>query len=249
MLASALVLAIPASWADEAGTLSMGTSVNYSTGKYGTPTSTNITSIPFNVAYDKGPWTLKLSVPYVRITGASDVVVGVGKTSTSAPVIRTASGLGDVVAAATYNFYNDAASQFGADVTGKIKFGTADKAKGLGTGENDYSVMLDVYKKVNQITFFGGVGYAVLGSTAAIPLKNVFNVTAGSSLKLDDKSSLGLAYDYRQKSSLTSAAQSELTAFYAYKFNKSWKSQAYLLKGFSDGSPDLGGGISLVHAF
>lgn len=250
MLASALVLAAQTCWADDAGALSVGTSVNYSSGKYGAPTSTNITSVPFNVAYDKGPWTLKLSVPYVRITGPSDVVAGLGrKTSTATSVIRTASGLGDVVTAATYNFYSDAASQVGADVTGKVKFGTGDSTKGLGTGRNDYSVMLDAYKKLNQVTFFGGVGYAVLGSTTAIPLRNVFNVTAGSTFKVDDKSSVGFAYDYRQKSSATSAAQSEMTAFYAHKFDKSWKTQAYLLKGFSNGSPDWGGGVSLGYAF
>ena len=250
ILASALVLAVQTCWAEEAGALSIGTSVNYSSGKYGTPSSTDITSVPLNVAYDKGPWTFKLSVPFVRITGPSDVVVGLGrKNSTATPVVRTASGLGDIVTAATYNFYSNAESQVGADVTGKIKFGTGDSAKGLGTGENDYSVMLDAYKKLNQVTFFGGVGYTVPGSTTAIPLSNVFNVTAGTTFKVNDKSSLGFAYDYRQQSSATSAAQSELTAFYAHKFNKSWKTQAYFLKGFSDASPDWGAGLSVGYSF
>jgi hypothetical protein len=247
--AGALLLAFQACWADDNGAFSIGTSANYSSGKYGAATSTNITSIPLNVAYDKGPWTFKASVPYVGITGPSDVIVGIGKTSTTASAVRTASGLGDVVTAATYNFYNDAASQSGADVTGKVKFGTADSAKGLGTGRNDYGVMLDVYKKVGQLTFFGGVGYTALGSTTALALKNVFNVTAGSTFRLDEKSSVGLAYDHRQKSSAASADQSELTAFYTHKFDKSLKTQAYVLKGFSNGSPDWGAGISLGYAF
>ena len=29
------------------------------------------------------------------------------------------------------------------DLTGKVKFGTADENKGLGTGENDYAVQAD----------------------------------------------------------------------------------------------------------
>lgn len=249
MLSSAMVLAVHACWADDAGTWSAETSVNYSSGKYGTPTSTEVISIPLNVAYDKGPWTLKLTVPYVRITGSSDVVVGIGDTSTTTAVVRTASGLGDIVTAATYNFYNNAASQFGANATGKVKFGTGDSAKGLGSGVNDYSVILDVYQKVNQLIFFGGISYTVLGSTTAIPLRNVFSLNGGSTLTLDEKSSVGFTYDYLQKSSATSDAQSALTAFYAHKFNKSWKIQAYLLKGFSDGSPDWGGGVSVGYAF
>ncbi|WP_395059606.1 hypothetical protein [Polaromonas sp.] len=249
MFASTAVLVCQAGWAAEPGALTIGTSVNYSTGKYGTSTSTDITSIPVTATYDTGPWTLKLSVPYVRISGPADVIVGVGKTSRTTTTVRTASGLGDIVAAATYNFYNDAASQSGADVTGKIKFATGDSAKGLGTGENDYSVLLDVYKKVDQITFFGGIGYTVMGSSTAVPLRNVFSFNAGSTYKLDEKSSLGFAYDHRQKSSSTGSAQNELTAFYVHKFNKTWKTQAYLLKGFSDGSPDWGGGFSVGYAF
>lgn len=249
VLASSLLLAFQPCSAKDDGALSIGSSVNYSSGNYGAATPTDITSVPLNVAYDKGPWTFKLSVPYVRITGPSDVIVGIGKTSTTTSAVRTASGLGDVVTAATYNFYSDAASQSGADVTGKVKFGTADSAKGLGTGRNDYGVMLDIYKKVSTVTFFGGIGYTALGSTAALALKNVFNVTVGSTFKLDEKSSVGLAYDYRQKSSAASAYLSEVTAFYTHKFDKSFKTQAYLLKGLANGSPDWGGGVSIGYAF
>jgi hypothetical protein len=253
-LAAALA-ASQASWAE--GTLTAGTGYNYSKGNYGTTTSTEITSIPFSLAYDTGPWTMKLTVPYIRITGASDVVAGVGRARRSTrgvPIttttIRTTSGMGDVVAAATYNFYNDSATQMGADITGKIKFGTASADDGLGTGKNDYIVMLDVYKKLtNQWTLFGGIGYSVLGSTVDVPLRNAANLSLGASYKVNDASNVGFSYDYRQRSSDTSFAQSEITAFLVHKFDKSWKAQAYLLKGFSDGSPDWGGGASIAYAF
>jgi hypothetical protein len=250
VLAGTLALGVSSCWgADESGTLSAGTSVNYSSGKYGAATSTDITSLPLTVAYDKGPWTLKLSVPYVRITGPGDVIVGIGKTSRTTTTIRTASGLGDIVTAATYNFYNDAASQFGADITGKVKFGTGDSAKGLGSGANDYSGLLDVYKRIGRVTLFGGIGYTIVGSTSTIPLRNVASLSAGSAYKLDDQSTVGLSYDYRQKTSLASAPLSEVTGFYSHKFNKTWKMQAYLLKGFSDGSPNVGGGVLVGYAF
>jgi hypothetical protein len=254
--AGAMLLAAQACWAYDGGAWSIGTGFNYSSGNYGTTTDTEITSIPISAAYDTGPWTLKLTVPYVRITGASDVVVGLGRArrgrapaTATTSVVRTTSGLGDVVAAATYNFYNNSAAQMGADVTGKVKFGTADKDKGLGTGENDYVLLLDVYKKIGQWTVFGGVGYTDLGSSPDIPLRDVFNASAGTTFKINDMSNAGMAYDYRQRSSATGFAQSELTAFYIRKFDKAWKGQAYLLKGFSDGSPDWGGGVSVGYAF
>jgi hypothetical protein len=36
-----------------------------------------------------------------------------------------------------------------------------------------------------------------------------------------------------------------MTAFVTYKFDARWKLQSYLVKGFSDGSPDFGGGLVL----
>src|SRR4051812_47621821 len=75
---TAALAASQAGWADS-GTLTVGTGYNYSKGNYGTTNSTEITSIPFSLAYDTGPWTMKLTVPYLRITGATDVVVGVGR--------------------------------------------------------------------------------------------------------------------------------------------------------------------------
>jgi len=51
------------------------------------------------------------------------------------------------------------------DLTGKIKFGTADEDKGLGTGEQDYSLQADVFR------FFDGATLMERRATrsAAIP--------------------------------------------------------------------------------
>src|SRR3569623_1615 len=248
--ASVMLVASQTIWAEDSGAFSLGTGYNYSSGNYGTSTTTDITSIPLIATYDKGPWTMRLTVPYIRITGASDVLPGVGRARASAaPTVSTQSGLGDVVASGTYNFFNDAASQFGADITCKIKFGTADKDKNFGTGKNDYGTQLDVYKKIDRCTLFSGLRYTVFGSSTDIPLHNVWNAGVGTSYKFTDKNSAGVAYDYRQKASDTGFAQSELTAYVVHKFDKTWKAQAYLLKGFSDGSPDWGAGASVGYAF
>lgn len=269
---SAAALSVsPAALAEE-GKITAGTGFNYSSGDYGTTTTTKIRSVPFDLGYETGAWTFKVSVPYVDISGPSNVIPGVGRVKNTNLRLRgdvvgvglggpgtsgsqasqtsgTARGLGDVVASASYNLYNDAAAQFGVDLTGKIKFGTADQDKGLGTGENDYGAEVDVYKKFDRVTAFGGVGYTKMGSSPNIQLKNVFNATAGASLKLDEVSSVGLAFDYRERASDTGFPRREATAFYGYRYAKAWKTQLYVLKGFSDGSPDWGAGASLAYSF
>jgi hypothetical protein len=192
ILCSTLLLAASAVHADN-GSWGIGTGYNYSSGKYGTPNTTTISSVPVSLGYENGPWIAKLTIPYIRITGSDAVVAGLGKVKKATGTTRTDSGLGDVVASTTYNLFNDAASRTGVDLTGRIKFGTADANKNLGTGKNDYGAQIDVYRQFNQWTVFSGLGYTMLGSSAALPLRNVFNVNLGTSYKISPADSTGLS--------------------------------------------------------
>jgi hypothetical protein len=244
-------------FAADNGTVSVGAGVNYSSGTYGTSATTNILSIPFSVRYDSERWTLKATIPWLRITGGTRVIPGIGPVANTNPRGRgattatesTASGLGDLVTGVTYNAYYDQAPKFGLDVTGKVKWGTADVDKGLGTGENDYSAQMDAYKTIDRMTWFGGIGYTNLGSSRFIQLRNVWNLNLGGSYKLDERDSAGLTFDGRERVSSTAFPQRELTAFWARKLDRNWKMQAYALKGFANGSPDWGAGTSVAYAF
>jgi len=231
------------------GNFTVKTGYDYTSGKYGTNTRTEITAIPFIGSYETGNWTFKASVPYVRITGADNVVAGIGAVRQTSTVVRTDTGMGDLTTAATYAFMIDPKAQFGVDVTAKIKFGTANSDRGLGTGENDYWVMVDPYRKIDNMTWFGGLGYGVLGSSDTLKLKNVVSANAGMSYKLDQQASVGAMLDYRSKSTDTGFVQRELTAFYSRKLGGGYKLQAYATKGFSDGSPDWGGGANVAYNF
>jgi hypothetical protein len=225
------------------------TGYDYSTGKYGTNTSTDITSIPFSINYEKEDWSVKATLPYLRITGANNVLPGVGAVGPVANAARTVSGLGDITLAATRALFMDAKAQMGFDVTGKIKFGTADFDKGLGTGENDYWVLADLYKRIGSITYFGGVGYGVLGDSPQLQLKNVISTNIGASYRLNDAASIGASFDTRTRSTNTGFAQRDMTLFYMHKLAAAYKLQAYAIKGFSDGSPDWGGGLNVGYSF
>jgi outer membrane putative beta-barrel porin/alpha-amylase len=242
-------------WAAD-GQLSLSTGFDYSSGDYGGSTSTDILQVPVIGKYESGPWTYKLTVPYIEVTGPGNVVPGIGRTSAvqgkkGAPVSGTSteSGLGDITGAVTYNLFAGSASEPAIDLTGKIKLGTADRDKGLGTGENDYSAQIDAYQTFGHVTGFGTLGYSILGSSSAIPLDNVFYVTIGASYKFDDRLSGGAMLDLRQAASSTSGERRELTGFVNYKVDKVWKVQGYVLQGFADGSPDLGIGAQVTRVF
>lgn len=233
----------------QAGQFSLTTGLDYSSGKYGGTQATDTLYIPFIGKYEEGLWTYKLTVPYVRVTGTGSVVRDVGAFRTAAATRTTESGLGDVVAAVTRNVYDSGASGTLLDLTGKVKFATADDKKGLGTGKNDYAVQLDAYQSAGKVTLLGTVGYKVLGDPAGIPLDNVWYGTAGVSGKVSAETSGGVMLDVRQKASATGSPQRELTAYISHKYSKEWKSQAYVVKGFADGSPDWGAGAMVTRSF
>ena len=231
------------------GSFTVKTGFDYTSGNYGTDTRTEITAIPFIGSYETGNWTFKASIPYVRITGSDNVVAGVGAVRQTATTVRTDSGMGDLTTSATYSFMLDPKSQFGIDVTGKVKWGTADSDRGLGTGENDFWILVDPYTRIGNVTWFGGIGYGMLGSSDALPLKDVVSANAGLSYKLDPQASVGAMLDYRSRSTDTGFAQREVTGFYTRKLGGGYKLQAYATKGFADGSPDWGAGLNVAYSY
>lgn len=248
------------------GRFSLSAGADYSSGKYGTDTTTDIWSVPVAAAYQTDRWTFKLTVPYINISGAGNVIPGVGKVNNGNPKGRgrgngggttpapgsasgSASGLGDITASAGYELFGSADRTFGLDLTGKVKFATADENKGLGTGKNDYGLALDTYKVSGAWTAFGGVGWMKYGSSQYIQLKNGFNANIGADYKLSAGDNIGAYYYYRERIADTGASQSELTGYWNHKFNDSLRVQAYVLAGFADGSPDYGVGASLKYTF
>lgn len=237
----------------DGGDFSLTPSVDHTSGRYGTASVTDITTTSVMGKYETDDWTLKLTVPYLFVRGGSGVVPGVGATTNSNPVRRRegeiVGGLGDIVASATYTAYDNDASDFSIDLTGKVKFGTASRDKGLGTGANDYTAQVDMYKSVSALTVFAGAGYTVMGNTPYMELNNVYSVTAGASYRSSDTTSVGLSYDGRQAPSATAGAMSEATLYMNRKMSDNWRSQFYVLKGFATGSPDWGFGASLSRYF
>ena len=117
-----LGLIAQAAHADDGSTIKVSAGFDYSTGKYGTSTTTDITQVPVTFGYDIDRWSFKLAVPYIHVSGADNVIPGIGPVknnnphgrgkgngnggsqSGTTPVTETngsASGLGDVTAAAT----------------------------------------------------------------------------------------------------------------------------------------------------
>lgn len=230
---------------------SLGTGFDYSSGKYGNAASTDILYIPVTGRYESDKLTLKLTVPYISITGPGGIIQGIGRVrmgSTTGRTLRTTnSGLGDITTSAGYTVYSGDALSL--DLVGNIKFGTADAKKGLGTGQNDYSGQFDGYYTLNKTTLYATAGHKVYGSPAGANLNSASYSTIGASQRLNNETSAGVMLDLAKSPSTTSSDQQEVTVYISKKISPNIKGQVNFLKGFSNGSPDFGGGIMVTGYF
>jgi hypothetical protein len=230
---------------------SLAAGIDYSTGKYGARTATDIVYVPFTGRYETDNWVFKLTVPYLVITGPGNVVrdVGIVKNKAAGPR-RTESGLGDIVGAVSRNILDIASTGTLVDITGKIKFGTADAGQGLGTGEDDYAAQVDVTQRVGpMLSVFGSLGYKIVGSPSGAQLNDVAYGEAGAAIKITDSLRVGGILDASQAVSTVSGEQRELTAYVTQQLSERWKLQVYAVKGFANGSPDYGAGATATLAF
>lgn len=233
---------------DSSGSASVTTAslgVDYSEGKYGDTTKSSTSTTSLILKHETGPFTFRANIPWVRATGTRAAGGDRG-----ALTKQTESGLGDITLGAFYNAYNNSAGKFGFDIGAKVKLPTADDSKSLlTTGETDYSVQTDVYKSYGTTTVFSTLGWTKKGDPNFVNFRNPWYGSIGVSYKFSASTAFGAAYDYRQKVTSNGDPVSEASLFMTHKLTQQVKLQAYLVGGFSDASPDLGGGAVISFAY
>lgn len=247
MAAASLVLTVSSARADDgAAALIWSSGVEYSTGPYGGTDDIEDLYIPLTGRVNFDQVSFDLTVPYlsVRAPAGTTLTDNNGEPIPGSGETATESGLGDIIAGVT--LYSVAYSRdlgIALDLTGKIKFGTADETRGLGTGEQDYTVRADLYKFFEQFTLLGSAGYKFRGDPTGTDLENVMLGSIGGVYLPNDTVSFGLIYDYRESAYIDGDAVSELSGFISRQIADKLSIQLYAFTGLSNSSADWGAGI------
>jgi len=245
-LLCALIAAAPTAEAAEAkSTLKISTGLDYTSGDYGTGSTTEIWTIPTAVKFNSGPWMAGLSIPIIQVDGNAGVLGGADGTvivKKGVSNTRSEGGLGDIVASGGYTFFHNSTDMPLIDLIGKIKFPTAEND--LGTGEFDFSLQVDITRTFGRITPFGTVGYRFVGGSG---LDDIFFLSIGGAYAITRAWSAGLIFDYRQATSSQTDDPADFTPFATWKFLPDWALTGYGLIGVTDGSPDYGAGLQVSY--
>lgn len=244
------------------GGYSIGIGADYSNGDYGTGSTATLWSVPLSLAYKGEGWGWGISVPYLVLRSSGNVVVGSGGMIGTGPAITTGggggggggggmtsstttteSGLGDITLRGTVRLAKEGDVMPFLGVTLKAKIATADENQFLGTGENDYAAQLEMAKGIVE----GYAGYKYLGDPAYVDFNNVaYGALALSYEHSED--TLYLVEGYLEQPAIDgNDPKRELSLIFEHWLDDERRLSGYLMKGFSDSSPDWGGGIALKY--
>jgi hypothetical protein len=248
--------------------------VEYSTGKYGTNTTTNAVAVPMKLGwYPTDRLDLSLEIPYLYQSNSVTTPFGMGRFRTarmqqSGPgqaqrpmrvgpsqfattfnVTQSQSGIGDLILKGGYIVVQEEKLVPEIRPEAYVKIPTADQNKGLGTGKFDGGVGVTLTKWVgNWNGYIEGV-YNFIGKSQNFNLRNFFSYEAGVGYQVTDRFLPAIALKGATNPGEDSVPPFEMRIKALYNITGRLGVDGYLSKGFTDGTADFGTGAEISYEF
>jgi len=226
--------------ADEAPTWQYGLSFSYLTGDYGRDDDTDLTYTAATVKRYLEKGDITVTIPYLDIS--ADGVTVVGGEFESVENGGSGAGLGDVILKGRYYAIEQEGPMPFIDLVGSVKFPTADEDKGLGTGEFDFTGVVEFARRLEGSRWIplAEVGYTLVGEPSGMDADNRFLYSIGAAYELDPKVTLSGYLDGRTAIFKGNEDPLSVLLIGEYKYRADLRLDTLLEVGLSDGSPDFG---------
>jgi hypothetical protein len=240
--------------------LTVSTGIDISTGDYGLEDDsgreldTEMYFIPLSIRYERGPWLGKISLSILNIHGPGDPQAFGSGTD---PGTLKDSGIGDINLDLTYFWAPDHEWLPIIEVGTRTKLPTASRSKGLGSGQVDFTLSLDLSRTFGDWTPYLHTAYRFLGDSADFTRSDGLGINLGVQYKLLEKLNVGISYDWRQSSlSCTidpedplpcppGSDPQEISPYMSYRVNDDLSITPYAAFGLNSSSLDFGGGLAI----
>ena len=260
-----LILNVFSSFAEStAPKYAIGLGLDIAGGTFGTGATSSYATMP--VIFDWFPSErvdLELTVPliYQRTTNTSHAVLGTNMVSPAKSVARGMGGggsgmfsgdygLGDITLTGGYALLLDSETSLYLRPTLYVKFPTADESRGMGTGKFDFGAGVSVSKWLGNWQPFAEGRYIVQGgSHAETGAENFLTVDAGVAYSWSERFATSAFARFGSPMYTGMSAPLDARLKMVWRFAERTYTDVYALKGFSDGSADYGGGISIITEF
>ncbi len=248
--------------------LAFGVGLQVTRGDYGVDADATQITLPVTLlAYPREDVDVSLEVPlvYLRSRSESGIVAtasggsgrrlgmggepDAGGASADASAMSDDAGVGDISVAAGWTLVEDGEWTPKVRPTIYLKVPSGDEEAGLGTGTYEAGPGLSLSKWLGSWQIFADGSYIVQDSTDDYPGDNYLDYTAGIGLQATDRLFVSL---YTEGSSAVvdgGDASREGVAKINFLQSRRLSWEAYVSTGFSDASPDTGGGLMMMYQF
>lgn len=242
----------------------VGVGFEVSHGDYGVSAEATLITLPLSFFLQPmESLDLTLEVPLLNLSrrsGSAVVATGSGGAARGQGAKRTGgaptgsmtenqSGLGDVNLTLGWILLpeGEAMPKVRSTLYGKAPSGDADR--GLGTGTTEAGPGLSVSKWLGRVQLFGEAAYIFQNSTVDYAGRNYVSYLFGAGIQAAERLFVGALV--KGSTSRVEGADSQSEGRLKFNFLQSrrvsW--EVYGAVGFTDASPDVGGGLSLVYQF
>ncbi len=208
----------------------------YKTGDFGTAVTSDLFYLSPALGYVTPAYDVNITIPYLFLTNKT-----AGQSTTE-------EGIGDIILHGGYVFLPEKDNGYSLYGSVSVKLPTADKNKGLGTGETDYGGFLAAGKRIGQNRFTLSAGYIIVGSPPGVSFNNVYVYDIGYARIF---TSTELLVWYEGRGAMVSGAQNpqEINVGFFHILNKDYSIKGSTFAGLNNGGPDFGLNLGLVRWF
>jgi len=208
----------------------------YKTGSFGTPTKSELFYFSPALGYVTPGYDVSITIPYLF------------QSNTTAGQTTTEDGIGDILLHGGLVFIPETKDGYSLYGSASIKLPTADKDKGLGTGETDLGGYLSAGKRMGDNRFTLSAGYIIVGSPSGINYNNVYVFDIGYTriFRLTE-----LLFWYESRGAVVSGAKNpqELNVGFFHILNRDYSIKGSTFVGLNNGGPDFGLNLGIVRWF
>ncbi len=251
-----------------AGTLSAGLGFEYATGRFGTDIRTDFISVPLTIDYrPTEKWDFELVVPYIWQSNGNTVYGAImplrNQTGVLGPQAAAkrfgagpagssggaSGGLGDVTLSGGYELLTEGDTAPQVRMTAYLKFPTADRDRGLGTGEFDAGPGLAFDKWFDAVNLFAEGSYIFQGESDIYATRDYLSYSAGIGRQFTDSLYLSLSGKGATAPADDAPGLFEGRISFNWDFLAKTGLEGYLSRGLTNGTPEYGVSMSLFRHF
>lgn len=215
----------------------LGLGVDYLGEAFSFNAQNHIVLVPLSVSYRTDSMRVALVVPYVSEEASNSDPSRLSKHG----------GWGDTTLSVSNTFTLGQGTWL--DITGAVKLPTTSSSVSLGTGQPDFVVQSELFKRTpGGLLVSMRLGHRISGSSSSLKLANMWNAGAGIYRSRGDET-VGLHLDWRQSAFAYQPNGVDVSVAYSRKLGKRFNLQGYTFIALKGSQPGAGGGTRIVFRF